>query len=92
MFLTINCAVSVEETAQLLAFNEHKLYRTIVRRRICARQIYPPFSKSTQRVEVSTPRAHRRHAEESAFALSCLSFKFPPIQKVFSSLLTLLHG
>jgi len=26
MFLTINCAVSVEETAQLLAFNEHKLY------------------------------------------------------------------
>ena len=26
MFLTINCAVSVEETAQLLALGEHKLY------------------------------------------------------------------
>ena len=36
-----------------------------VRRRICARQIYLPFSKSNQRVELFTHRAHRRHAEAS---------------------------
>ena len=52
-----NRADSTEETARLLAFNEHKLYRTIVRRRICVRQISLPFSKSYQRVEVY------RHAE-----------------------------
>ena len=54
-----NRADSIEETARLLAFNEHKLYRTIVRRRICVRQISLPFSKSYQRVEVY------RHAESA---------------------------
>jgi len=60
IFTFHNRAASIEETALLLAFDEHKLYRTIVRRRICVRQIYLPFSMSTQRVEVS------RHAEATA--------------------------
>jgi len=43
MLPTINGTVPIEETAPLLAFGEHKLYRTRVRRRICVRQIFLPF-------------------------------------------------
>ena len=46
----------------LLAFNEHKLYRTVVRRRICVRQIYLLFSKSTQRVDFIDTLTSKTHS------------------------------
>jgi len=41
-----NAAENIEFSAALLAFPQNKLYRTLVRRRICFAKISLPFSTS----------------------------------------------